>query len=140
MKKNNWFSASLEDTKQIAIELASLISPGDVVCFHGTLGAGKTTLIKSLVHCIAAVDENMIHSPTFTYLIEYKNSSLIYHFDLYRLKDPEEFESMGFIDYFSNDHICLIEWPERITPYLPDNALHVYIDYSGENNRRITLK
>ncbi len=78
-------------------------------------------------------------SPTFTYLNIYKGPIDIYHFDLYRLRDEDEFLSMGFDEFFTADGICCIEWSERIQSILPENCIKVYLTHAGGDKRRIKI-
>lgn len=110
-------------------KLSCKIAPGDVISFSGDLGAGKTTLIKGLISGLTGCTTDLVNSPTFTYLQEYGN---VVHFDLYRLADSSQFSGMGFDEYFSPEHICLIEWPERITSLLPSNSRQVHIEHTQD--------
>jgi len=140
LKKNKWTTCSLEETNLIGQEIAAQISGGTLLCFHGTLGAGKTTLAKSIISHLASLHPHQIPSPTFSYVLEYGQSPRIYHFDLYRLSHQEEFTSMGFDEYFHSQSICLIEWPDRISPLLPSHALHIDIEIINETSRSIQLR
>lgn len=111
-----------------------------VVCFFGDLGAGKTTFIKGLLEGAAELDASEVQSPTFTYLNIYEGTKTVFHFDLYRLKDSDEFLSMGFDEYFEAGGICCIEWSERISSYLPDGCIQIFLEHAGENKRLITIK
>ena len=99
--------------------------------FTGPLGAGKTTLIKELLKQCGVRDT--VTSPTFTYLNQYENAQgeTFYHFDLYRLADPEELEFLGIRDYLSADAILFVEWPERGAGMLPKADAHIRIHYVG---------
>lgn len=135
------FSHSDTDTRRLGAQLAAKLSRNSVVCFYGDLGAGKTTFIKGLAsaatRCLAAE----VSSPTFTYLNIYSGPGelSVYHFDLYRLRDEEEFLSMGFDDYFFADGICCLEWSERIPALLPSTAVHVHIYHAGGGERKIDI-
>jgi tRNA threonylcarbamoyladenosine biosynthesis protein TsaE len=110
------------------------------VCLFGELAAGKTTFIKGLVYGAAQVDPSIVQSPTFTYLHIYEGQKKVYHFDLYRLRDIDEFLSMGFDEYFDAEGICCIEWSERIAAYLPANSLSVILQHVQEDQRLITIR
>jgi tRNA threonylcarbamoyladenosine biosynthesis protein TsaE len=131
---------SAEETTIFGAELGNALERGTVVALFGDLGAGKTTLIKGLAAAAAGIDPRSICSPTFTYLNIYSGNIEIYHFDLYRLRNEEDFLSLGFDEYLKTDGICCIEWPEKIPTLLPENTLLIEIAYSGENKRIITLK
>ena len=134
-----YHSHSLEETTKIAKQLSTKLKKGSCVAFFGELGAGKTTFIKTLVKEINNTDENQISSPTFTYLNIYKGEIDINHFDLYRIKDKDQFISMGFDEYFDENSICLIEWADKITPILPSNTFIIHIISLDENKRKIAL-
>lgn len=107
-----------------------------VFAFDGRLGAGKTTIIKSICSLLGADDP--ASSPTFTIVNEYrrKSESSLFHIDLYRMKKTEEAYDIGIEEYLSGDHYCFIEWPGIIRDLLPDNTLNVIIKV-GENEERI---
>ncbi len=97
--------------------------------FDGEMGAGKTTLIKSICKNLGVIDE--VSSPTFSIVNEYKmvDGKTVYHFDFYRIKSIEEVYDMGVEDYFSSGNICLIEWPEKIREILENEiALQIFIN------------
>ena len=98
-----FLSSSLEETKNFGKKIAKTLKKGDTIGFFGNLGAGKTTLIKTIASNITNIKENEITSPTFTYLNIYYGDINIYHFDLYRIKDKTQFMDMGFFEYFSKD-------------------------------------
>ena len=115
------------------------LKPNSVVCFFGDLGAGKTTFIKGVVAGAADYPPALVSSPTFVYLNIYKGSKTIYHFDLYRLHDAEEFLSMGFDEVFFAEGICCIEWSERIMGLLPQDCIRVELAHEKEMSRRIVI-
>jgi tRNA threonylcarbamoyladenosine biosynthesis protein TsaE len=97
--------------------------------FDGEMGAGKTTLIKSICKNLGVIDE--VSSPTFSIVNEYKtvDGKTVYHFDFYRIKSIEEVYDMGVEDYFNSGNICLIEWPEKIKEILENEiALQIFIN------------
>lgn len=128
-------SKSPEDTVSIGEEIAHLLPRGEVICFIGDLGAGKTMLIKGIAAEITGLPLREINSPTFNYLNIYEGDETLYHFDCYRLNGPQDFLARGFDEYFG--FLCLVEWSERITPILPTNRVVIKIEYRGEKERII---
>lgn len=135
-----YLSHSSNETFELGCKFGQVLSVPTVVCFFGELAAGKTTFIKGLVSGAAQLDPCNVQSPTFTYLHIYEGKKKVYHFDLYRLRDIDEFLSMGFDEYFDADGICCVEWSERIASYLPPNCLHVVLKHVREDERLVTIK
>lgn len=134
-----WNSSSADETTSRGCAFGTTLAPQSVVCFFGELGAGKTTFIKGLVAGATGVDAEQVSSPTFTYLNIYKGRKTVYHFDFYRLRDADEFLSMGFDDYLFADGICCIEWSEKIESILPGNCIKICLKHVDENSRVIEL-
>lgn len=112
------FLDSTEATEQFGARLYALLPERCLVFLHGNLGAGKTTLVRGFLR--AAGYTGTVKSPTYNLVEEYELASgKIYHFDLYRVADPEELEWIGIRDYFTTESICFIEWPEQGKGYLP---------------------
>lgn len=107
-----------------------------ILAFYGSMGAGKTTIIKEICKAIGAVD--IATSPTFTLVNEYKtiNEESIYHIDFYRIKKREEVFDFGIEEYFSSGTWCLMEWPELIEDILPQITVRISL-MVGENQERI---
>jgi len=129
----------IEDTDRFGRRLGQLAQPGDVICLNGDLGAGKTTLSKSVG--LGLEVEDYITSPTFTIINEYEGRLPLYHFDVYRLNDGEELYDLGVEDYFYGNGVCIIEWAENIQDYLPEDRLELWI-YRSDNpdDRVVQLK
>ena len=124
------------ETKNIAKKIASKIDKNAVIILNGELGAGKTKFTEGFLSYFGL--ENEISSPTFTIVNEYKNEKVtIYHFDVYRLSDIDEFYAIGGDEYFSKG-ICIIEWGEMLKEALPDDYIKIEIKKDKENyNKRI---
>lgn len=114
---NTYISKNEQDTIQFARNYAKTLKPGDIIVLTGELGSGKTKFVQGILENFNLADE--ISSPTFTIVNEYTSNNInIYHFDVYRLADSDEFYAIGGEEYFSKG-ICLIEWGELIEDILP---------------------
>lgn len=110
-------------------------------CFHGEMGAGKTTLIQTICKSLGVTEE--VTSPTFSLVNEYKSTSgkTVYHFDFYRIRSIEEVYDIGYEDYFYNNNICLIEWPSQIEELLAgEPVLNITITKVDEDSRMIVVE
>ena len=126
----------INDIDTLAKELSTLISHS-IILFDGSMGMGKTTLIKALCNRLNVIDT--VSSPTFSLINEYKtkDGKSIYHFDCYRLETPEEAYDFGAEEYLDSGSICLIEWAEKIQPLLPQEVHHIKLEYIDQNTRKI---
>lgn len=127
---------SEQETLDLARRWASSMGPGDVVLLYGDLGAGKTQFAKGVASTLG-LDPNQVTSPTFPLVQEYETDRgfPLYHFDFYRIDLPEEALEIGVEEYFYGDGLSLVEWPEKIAPYLPAVRIEIRID-SEEGARR----
>lgn len=132
-------SNSPEQTAEIAREIAKIIPAPAVVQLTGNLGAGKTTLTKSLVEAWGAGQPDEVASPTFTLIHEYGEPVTVYHIDLYRLETPAEFYSLGLEEIFDSRARVLVEWGEKFAPLLPPDRWVITIQHTGPDSRRITV-
>lgn len=133
-------SRSDAETVALGMRLGEQLPPNSVICFRGDLGAGKTTFIKGVVAGATGIPCEQVNSPTFVYLNIYEGTKNVYHFDLYRLRDADEFLSMGFEEMFFSGGLCCIEWSERIIPLLPPNRIDVVMTHVSENVRSIEIE
>ena len=130
--------SSVEETWELAKELAKELKPGDIVCLEGDLGAGKTTFTQGLAAALGV--PGRVTSPTFCIVQEHQSPDvLLVHMDLYRLHGEEDVEAIGWEDYLSRGAILAVEWPERAGSLLPPTARHVGFHHLGEERRRITI-
>lgn len=132
---------TLADLPEAARKFVALMDDATVYAFYGDMGAGKTTFISELCRALG-VDEDDMSSPSFSIINEYRSSStgeLIYHFDLYRLENPEEAEDIGVEDYFYSGALCLLEWPERIEDMLPDDTVKVQLRVNDDDSRDLII-
>lgn len=117
-------------TMRSGAALARGLSGGMIVTLSGELGAGKTTLVRGLLHGLGWTGP--VKSPTYTLVEHYPISSLyLYHFDFYRFDEPAEWEDSGFAEYFRPDALCVIEWPERVRGMLPPADVALTLRYQG---------
>ncbi|MDE6482979.1 MAG: tRNA (adenosine(37)-N6)-threonylcarbamoyltransferase complex ATPase subunit type 1 TsaE [Rikenellaceae bacterium] len=123
--EDRYIVSDLDDLEEVAGKLASALTSGDdgatarIVLFYGSMGAGKTTLIKAV--CEALGVEDTVTSPTFALVNEYRTAEdkPVYHFDFYRIERIEEAYDLGYEEYFYSGGLCLVEWPEKIEPLIP---------------------
>lgn len=126
---------SLSELSSVADEVIEALDDRSVVLLRGGMGAGKTTLVSRIAARLGA--EDTVTSPTFALVNQYKGSECrIYHFDFYRIDRIEEVFDLGYEEYFYSGDLCLVEWPEKIEPLIPDDAMVVRIT-AGEGEQRI---
>ena len=130
----------LSQIHSVAREFLGSLKQSKVVAFHGSMGAGKTTFIHALCTLLGVIEN--ISSPTFSLIHEYSTADgmVIYHIDLYRLKNEQEAIHAGVEDCVYSGDLCFIEWPDKIPSLLPPGVLHVYLEIVGEDSRRLTYK
>lgn len=122
---------SFESTVEFGRRLGYILKPGDVICLSGDLGTGKTALTSGIAK---ALDINSyITSPTFTLVNEYEGRIPLYHFDVYRIADPDEMFDIGFDEYINGEGITIIEWGELISGALPEEIIKINI---GKNLKK----
>ncbi|ARM30101.1 tRNA (adenosine(37)-N6)-threonylcarbamoyltransferase complex ATPase subunit type 1 TsaE [Prosthecochloris sp. HL-130-GSB] len=137
-----FFSRSVEETREYARRFAAGLGPGDVVCLNGELGAGKTEFVRGITQVFNC--DEQLSSPTFSIFNIYHGSLKgcrveLHHFDLYRIEREEELDAIGFEEYVCGPFISVVEWSEKFPGMLPGNAKKVFIESAGENQRRIVI-
>jgi tRNA threonylcarbamoyladenosine biosynthesis protein TsaE len=133
-------SKSPTETFSIGRILGEGLTGGDCVALTGELGAGKTCLTQGIAVGLGVPDGYVVTSPTFTLINEYPGGeSTLYHLDVYRLRGSEDLEEMGFQEYLMSDGVMVIEWAEKVSDAIPDEALRVELSYMDETVRRIEI-
>lgn len=131
---------SVEKTIELGFHLGSKLKAGDIVCLNGDLGAGKTHFTKGIAKGLGIQEQ--ITSPTFTIVNEYEGRLKLYHFDVYRVNDPDEIENIGFDEYIFGKGVSIIEWSEYIDELIPEERINVLIKKipeKGDNFRVISI-
>ena len=134
---------SAAQTRALGAELGLGMAPGELIAFRGDLGSGKTCMIQGI--CEALEVDDYVTSPTFMLINEYAGrlngeELPVYHFDLYRLRGAGELEDLGAEEYFYGRGVCLVEWAERAEGLLPAGCREVWMEYVGDDERKITLR
>ncbi|MEI6704540.1 MAG: tRNA (adenosine(37)-N6)-threonylcarbamoyltransferase complex ATPase subunit type 1 TsaE [Deltaproteobacteria bacterium] len=127
------------ETEELGAELGSLLSAGSFIALQGDLGCGKTCFTRGIVASAAQQSAHLVASPTFAIMNCYAGNTPVYHFDFYRLTGDNDVAELGLDDYFYGDGVCVIEWSERLLELLPDDYITVRFEYSGDNQRIISL-
>ena len=129
---------SPEETKEFGRTLAKELKAGSVVALTGPLGSGKTVLIQGICSGLGVTES--VTSPSFVIINEYPGRVKVYHFDLYRLENIEEFIKLGYEEYFYGNGITLIEWAEKIKNFLPQERMEINLEILSEKERRISVR
>ncbi|MBP9097885.1 MAG: tRNA (adenosine(37)-N6)-threonylcarbamoyltransferase complex ATPase subunit type 1 TsaE [Ferruginibacter sp.] len=130
---------ALQEIDQAAMQLIAAAAGRKIFAFHGEMGAGKTTLIHAI--CQQLNIKDAVGSPTFSIINEYRTGSgeIVYHLDLYRLKDESEAIAAGVEDCLYAGNMCLVEWPEKAPGLFPDDTVHCYLKSTGHNHRKLQI-
>lgn len=132
-------SASPEKTRSLGRTIGAALNPGEVIAVSGELGAGKTLFIKGLALGLGTDPRVPVTSPTYTILQEYPGQKNLFHFDFYRLDKIDEVLALGYEDYFYNDGVAAIEWPEKFPEIFPKHTLWVNMNRRGDDAREISF-
>ena len=131
---------SVADTEMVGFKLGEMLGSGDVICLRGSLGTGKTAFTGGIAGALGI--SGYITSPTFTIVNEYTGRLPLYHFDVYRISDPEEMFEIGFEEYLDGRGVVVIEWAELIKDILPLENIEVILEKTDSDNpdeRRLTI-
>ncbi len=136
------WSFSLDNINNVAKEFWKEINNTTVIAFHGPMGSGKTTFIHAL--CDIRSVKDVVGSPTFSIINEYEydcegTKKVLFHIDLYRLKDGKEAMKAGVEDVLYSGNVCLVEWPEKAPGLFPDNTVHVFMEWVDDKTRRLKI-
>ena len=127
--------ANEKDTEKLGERIGKQVQPGTVIALIGDLGTGKTTLTKSIARGLGVTET--VTSPTFNIIREYRSGRLpLYHFDVYRIGDPDEMFELGYEEYFYGDGVCVVEWADIIEELLPEDAVVISIDRGASDEER----
>ena len=132
---------NVEETMALGEKIGSLVRAGDIICIDGELGSGKTHLTKGLAMGLSI--NEYITSPTFTIVNEYDGRLKLYHFDVYRVNDPDEIENIGFDEYIFGQGVSIIEWSNLIEDLIPYEHIQINIykaPEKGDNYRKINIE
>ena len=134
-----FISNSPAETEAIGRQVAENIGVGSVLALKGELGSGKTLFVKGVVAGLGSSAD--VTSPTFTILHEYRGGRLpVYHFDLFRVENPQALARLGLDDYFFGDGISVIEWADRFPEFVPEQARWILFEIKSETHRAITFQ
>ncbi|AYF54206.1 tRNA (adenosine(37)-N6)-threonylcarbamoyltransferase complex ATPase subunit type 1 TsaE [Clostridium botulinum C] len=136
----NFIVDSVDKTVDIGLQIGKLVNRGDIICLIGDLGTGKTHITKGIAKGLEIHDH--ITSPTFNIVNEYKGRLKLYHFDVYRVNDPDEIEAIGFDEYIFGDGVSIVEWANYIEELIPKEYLKVEITKLpelGDTFRKINI-
>lgn len=129
---------SLDELDKVAEAVLASLDGRTVVAFDAPMGAGKTTLISRIAAALGCEDD--VTSPTFAIVNQYEGSRTVYHFDMYRIERWQEALDFGSEEYLSSGELCLVEWPEKIEPLLPEDTMVVGIEILSDTARRFVIR
>lgn len=133
-KRLRLVSKSIKETRVLGRMIARHLRKGDILCLFGEIGAGKTVLTKGIASGLG-LKSDVIISPTFVLLREYNGRLPFYHFDFYRLNEPRDIAGTGYEEYFYNEGVSVVEWPQRLKHLMPDEFLKIELKIMKESTR-----
>ena len=134
--KSTIIAKNEDETRKLGLELGRRAEPGQIIALIGDLGTGKTTLTKYIAEGLGITE--VVSSPTFTVIKEYESGRMpLYHFDVYRVGDPDELFNIGAYESFDGNGLCVIEWADLIEDELPENTDFIVIDYGETEGERV---
>ena len=131
-------TSSPEETKKAAADMAAGLAGGEVIAIDGDLGAGKTVFVKGLAEGLGITAN--VTSPTFNIVKKYSGRLELNHFDVYRIEEPSELYEIGFGEYLESGAVTVIEWAGLVAEELPEDAIHITVEKTGDDTRRITIE
>lgn len=133
-------SNNVDKTLKLGKKIGNLLLKGNTIALTGEFGAGKTTLIKGIASGLGVKDIKYVNSPSFVIIKEYKGRLPIYHFDIHRLDNNSDLDTLGYEEYFYGNGVTLIEWADKIKEVLPPEYLDIHLSINGVNSRVIELR
>ena len=138
--EQHWHTSCAEETKALGVHLGRHACGGDVVTCSGPLGAGKTTLVQGFAEGLGISSAVYVRSPTFTLVNEYQGHVPLYHFDFYRLENPNEVWDLGFEEYLESGGVVIVEWADKFPSLFPVSPLQVRIEIAPSECRTIQCR
>lgn len=136
----DFISHSETQTRRLGGKLGHLVEPGDVIVLNGDLGVGKTRWAQGFGYGVGVPSDEVINSPTYTFINHYAGRLPFYHIDLYRLADTAEADTLALEEYFYGDGVCVVEWGSRASNLLPPDRLEITLYHLADTKRRLVMK
>ena len=140
MARRESVTHSFEETIRLGREIGAELRPPVLILLSGDLGAGKTTLTKGIASGMGAAQEEDVTSPTFTLVHKYEGQARIYHIDLYRIEDFHDLETLGIEDFFSEQAVVIVEWPDKLEMRTDWPVVRIQLEHVAEDTRRISIE
>ena len=142
MTSEKYITHSAEETVALGRKLATTLESARMVILRGSLGAGKTTLVKGIAEGLHAASQDDVTSPTFTLIHEYRGPGVnLYHVDLYRVDTPRELDTLGLDELFAEDgNVVLLEWGEKFKRFEQERDVEISLERRGEQDRTIVVE